>query len=132
MSRRRRRQREGLDAVFSPTPLTDRLIKPSTEPFGSLREIEDRRSFHPDPSPFGPPARSVWGHPVQPVVQKRPPPGRPYRSPFHKLSFAVPKETAICVRRETRREVLFAKKRAGGGSRKKPHRNFYSSISCKR
>lgn len=54
-------------------------------------------------------------------------------SPIRKdLRVLLPKNVAICVRRNVRREVLFA--RGKGGSRKitrRRHRNQFSNIRCK-
>lgn len=46
--------------------------------------------------------------------------------------FRVPEKVAICVRRKRRKEVLFAKRRTGKGSRSPKHRNYYSEVSCSR
>lgn len=47
-----------------------------------------------------------------------------------RLSFADMGRALVCVRRKERREVLFAKRRTGRGSRSRKHRNFYSNIRC--
>lgn len=46
------------------------------------------------------------------------------------VGFAAPKQVSVCIRRKTRRSVLFAKKRTrkGAGSRRK--HNQWSSIGC--
>lgn len=51
-------------------------------------------------------------------------------SPPAGVSFAVPREVAVCVRRKQRREVLFAKRRTGKGARARRRRNAWSDISC--
>lgn len=44
------------------------------------------------------------------------------------IQFRVPKQVAVCVRRNMRREVLFAKRaKIGNGARR---RNMWSKISC--
>lgn len=91
-----------------------------------LRDIEDRRRFHFDPVK---PARTVKGTLARTRLAKAP---QTHRLPYT-LNFVAPKRVAICVRRQTRKEVIFAKGRAGGGrKRRSPKRNAYSSISCKR
>lgn len=50
---------------------------------------------------------------------------------FEVYSFALPKTTVVCVRREVRKQVIHAKGVAGGRVRK-PRRNRNSNISCRR
>lgn len=98
-----------------------------------LREVEDRRDYH----PLGRfrAARQLSGHPVERNVIKptRLNKARPFlaHSVPIGIKFKAPKKTALCVRREQRKEVLFAKKKTRAGSRGKKHRNWYSSISCR-
>lgn len=92
-----------------------------------LREIEDRRSYH--PLDFFRPARQLSGHPAKPHVQKT---NKAAPQVMRSLRFAVPEQTAICVRRNQRKEVLFAKKKTRRGSGSKKHFNWFSKISCKR
>lgn len=47
-----------------------------------------------------------------------------------RLAFALPKRVLVCVRRKQRREVLFAKKRTGRGSRSRKRFNVYSQVRC--
>lgn len=47
------------------------------------------------------------------------------------ISFRVPDQVALCVRRKQRKEVLHAMAKTGRGYRKKPHYNFWSKISCR-
>lgn len=50
----------------------------------------------------------------------------------YRFEFVEPKKTITCVRRERRRQVLFAKNLAGKGSRSRQHRwTDESRISCK-
>lgn len=90
-----------------------------------LRMLEDRRTFDPrgvlrPPSSFIGKARVVARkatHPTWPGIG---------------LKFDIPRPIAICIRRKERKEVLFAKRKAGrGGSRKPPRRSFWSGVSCK-
>lgn len=45
--------------------------------------------------------------------------------------FTRPNNVAVCVRRQRRKEVLFALKRTGKGSKSRRHRNSLSDVSCK-
>lgn len=89
--------------------------------------VEDRRLFH----PMGPvrPALSFFA-PASRLV----PASRPGRTAVAtKVRFELPGRVALCARRGSRREVLFAKRltRKGSGSARR-NRNYWSSISCKR
>lgn len=60
----------------------------------------------------------------------------PAKKPFQKsrpakLRFDVPQETIVCMRRGTRREVLFAKKKTGRGAKSKKTFNRFSKVYCK-
>lgn len=46
------------------------------------------------------------------------------------LAFTAPAETVVCVRRHRRKEVLFAKKKAGKGGQKRPRRSAWSEVKC--
>lgn len=129
MSRRSRRRRQvntraERDASVS---LTDRLHRPLFTPtILDLRDVEDRRTFH----PLGDfrPARATSGHPVKPHVVK---PAKSSRALSYRINFAVPKRTVICVRRQTRKEVLHALRKVGrgrGGGHKRF--NWQSEVSC--
>lgn len=129
MSRRGRRRRSETpiaDAVFQPParPLAP-LLSDLASPLGPLSEVEDRRTFHPLDD-FRP-AMEIGGTPTGPrQVKKSFKPQLPFG-----LQFAVPEKTAVCVRRKTRREVIFAKRKQGGGrGRKRPTKNWFSKIGC--
>lgn len=48
-----------------------------------------------------------------------------------KFSFAVPRKVELCVRRAKRRQVLFAMRRTGKGSRKvHRRRNYWTGVTC--
>lgn len=107
--------------------ISSRRLVPRLE----LRPFEDRRLFH--PLQVFRPALTFTRRASARVVLSRPQ-GRPFSS-FSSpdvLRFAVPRDVVMCVRRQDRREVLFAKRlmRSGGGSKK--HRNYWSAISCRR
>lgn len=138
MSRRGRRGRNKSDSAtrdaVTSTPLADRLFMGSLRPqapFSTaahvvLTELEDRRTYH--PLGFFRPARTTEGVPSGPLKVK----SKPFRRslPFG-LQFGVPDKTIVCVRRKRRKEVLHALRKTGGGAgRRKPKRNWLSSVSC--
>lgn len=49
-----------------------------------------------------------------------------------RLGFNIPRRLETCARRAIRKEVIFATKKAGKSGQKKPIRNFWSAISCRR
>lgn len=133
MARRRRdRDTPEADAVLhqplaqllSPAPMPARALV--TYQPTNLLDVEDRRSYHPQ-NIFRAP-KQFSGHPVKPHVIKNQPKFK-NQLPFG-LKFAVPENTVICVRRKQRREVIFAKNKSGGGSRRKPRKNWNSKIGC--
>lgn len=110
-------------------PVTIRLTDPAIRPLSLLQQIEDRRTYHPDP--YRPAALDY--------------------SPRHRLEVdsntnnkqtsasAVPggvqfqdaKHVMVCVRRKTRKEVMFALNRTGKGSgRGRRKRSMYSDVGC--
>lgn len=48
------------------------------------------------------------------------------------VAFADPSSTLICMRRSRRREVMFARRKAGKRGQKRPRFNRFSKISCRR
>lgn len=95
----------------------------------NLSLFQDLRSFH----PAGPSRPLFTFRPnAARVVAKAPAPSRSGRMRFSHpgLSFAAPDSVLVCVRRSRRKEVLFAKNKAGKRGQKRPRRNYWSSISC--
>lgn len=94
-----------------------------------LLAVEDRRRFTPGlskPRTVRQVARVLMALPGK----KRRPPKAAFSVPeVH--AFALPKTTAICVRRAIRKEVIHAKGRAGNKVRR-PKRNQFSRVSCRR
>lgn len=84
----------------------------------------DDRLWNPQRSSFRRP-RTIYGRPAQVVstFNNR-------RFSRDRLVFAVPKTVSTCVRRQQRREVLFARGRAGRNGGRRYRRNASSSISC--
>lgn len=117
---------------------------PAAPPREDLRLVEDRRTFHPEQA--NRPAKLRSGLPAPVTVTNRTrdkPRTKSARAQINRfgvkvhsqtkgiLTFAAPKETLVCVRRQRRKEVLFAKKRTGSGNRN-PKRTWLSKISCRR
>ena len=99
----------------------------------SLLDIEDRRSFHPlqDYRPAKGSSKLASVLYVRPVGDRKPAKAKSKWSP-ETFSFTIPKKVSLCVRRHQRREVLFALKKTGKGSRKRERRrNYFSDVSCK-
>lgn len=135
--------------VPSLTPWPEPTVTPPKPVLGA---IEDRRLHHPDKPHQWP--KTVRGRPAVVTtvnklrkaadwgnVPKKLSRARQYaKNRFGEAAysqtkgiraFAVPAETIVCIRRKTRRQVLAAKRRLGGGNRK-PHRlSWTSKISCR-
>lgn len=110
--------------------------------FSPLRELEDRRSYHPDgrsrpARTFSSPGSrlTVVDRVFAPRTAGRIDASRSYSALWSgtraSVAFANPSRTIICVRRQQRREVLHAlhKTRSGRGGRS--HWSEYSNIRCK-
>lgn len=129
---RRSRDRSQRDASVIPTSL-DVLQPLSLDPASLLAEIEDRRQWHPE-EPFQV-ARSVARVSDAFTVAVPLPATKSRRGSFFtpdKFRYAVPEKVAVCIRRKERREVLFAKRKTGKGSRRvRRRRNYQTAVSCK-
>lgn len=102
-----------------------RELSEGPRPFLSLLDLEDRRQWHPE----GPkrPARALSRS------ASRLMPTKSYTAAIGRgVRFAVPGKVAICVRRERRREVLFARRQTRRGSGAPKRRNWFSAVSCRR
>lgn len=140
-SRRQQHRRENFNS-FANRRLPVFHVNPV--PYSSLylRQVEDRRRFHPEG--FYAPAATIgprWSRSlVVSSLQKRPvqsstrssmrswlPGALPSR-----LRFKSPERVAVCVRRSIRREVLHAFKKTGRGGQRKPRFSWHSQISCRR
>jgi len=86
-----------------------------------LSTIPERRTYHPAGS-------------ARPVLTVTGTPARGLRAPTPKsLAFAKPRKITVCVRRQQRKEVMFAAGHGGSrglGRRKKRRVNENSKISC--
>lgn len=130
---RKKRNRSGqrdVSLVASPPAARPNLVRPAPL-------VSDRRLYHPDgyKAPVYAPVRT-YKRIVEHVVQ------RPRHSVVRKknavwarptrFAFQVPKKVELCVRREKRRQVLFAMRRTGKGSRaRRRRRNYWTGVSCK-
>lgn len=96
---------------------------PPTDVSSLLREIEDRRNFHPAGPQRDARSFALSSHSLSASPSKR-------RDVPRGVSFAVPDEVLICVRRRQRKEVLHALDKTGRAGQKPPRRNYYSDIHC--
>lgn len=121
---RRSRTRITVNAI--PSDIASDPLLTDFDTFGEpdlLANIQDNRLYHPlDP----------WTAPL--AVPGRPARIQTDRYRFNSVpheSFAAPGSTLVCVRRQRRREVLFARRRTGkGGRARRRHFNFNSWVKC--
>lgn len=129
--RRRRREANRAGAISLIRSLTVPLPRPpiirfSPLPSSAMRQVEDRREFH--PSGRARSARLVDGRSAA-IQVGRPSRSRPQALPAG-VRFSMPWRVMMCVRRKRRREVMFAKGKAGRRGQRPPRRNYYSEVSC--
>ena len=150
MARRRSRSRNSNKSVRRDTSrITNRRLPDfnqydlidfinSYRPGDSLREVEDRREYHPEG--FDRPARSVSRSrhrlvvapspiAVSPAFSSPQSVGSPVSVP-NGVAFADSDRVLTCVRRSVRKQVLHALGKAGKRGQKKPRRSAYSDIQC--
>lgn len=92
-----------------------------------LRPREDRRTFH--PSRFTRPAVTI-GPRLGSRLVVSPPTKRQRGGLPTTVSFAAPKKVVICVRRQRRKEVIFAMGKGGSHAPRVNHRNQFSDVRC--
>lgn len=94
----------------------------SRAPRRHLTVVEDRRTYHPE----GPnrDARSFSRFRSGLTSLKY--------GPITRVAFKEASRVLACVRRKARKEVMFAKNKAGRAGQRKPRFNWLSKISCKR
>lgn len=137
MAKRRSKSQARRDpiAIARPNRLLSpvRILRPSALPIRlarvQLRDFDDRRRWHPEPFHRPPVA---FQRPAARLVATNPP-DRPKRFVPASVGFKDPSRVSLCVRRRSRREVLFA---TGSGGRprryhNKPRRNELSNYSCR-
>lgn len=117
-----------LDRLVMPSPWSP-VINPARDDPGPLADLSDGRLWHPSRAR---PNLTVFSSRARLAPSMRTSEKRPaFFSPV--ISFARPQTVITCVRRKQRREILFARKRTGAGSKARfRHRNIWSSISCRR
>lgn len=122
--------RPRLETVTRPRPVVRRVVKVSIPLRDTpLQQIEDRRRWH--PLRYLAPAATLGSRSARSLVERSPKSKSVSRFPSLRLGFAVPEKVAVCVRRKTRKEVIFAKKVAGkGASARRRKRNPFSEIRC--
>lgn len=106
-------------------------LGPSKNPFNpvSLTAVEDRRTFH----PRGPTRPAAMFTTPNHRLRVRPNPAlRNLHAVSPSVAFQAPEHVLVCVRRQRRREVIHALGHAGAVGQKRPRRNHFSSISCRR
>lgn len=96
--------------------------------YSLLSDLEDRRTYSPTRNYYAKGLSKKAAHITVGNVL------RPSRSKkgglSHGFAFAKPSNVAVCVRRHRRREVLFALRKTGKGSRSRRSRNAFSDVSC--
>lgn len=117
--------------ITTPKPYAPIVTSPHLPSF-------DTRRFHPDPivRPIAEPkAASRLKLPRESAVsshrsvQDRSRNSRAGTLPVQ-VAFSQPKQVTVCIRRKTRREVLFAKKRTGKGAQSRRTLNQWSDVKC--
>lgn len=125
----RKSNRNGRD----PSPIARPSLHRSSTDYSpvNLALYQDHRSFHPE-GPFRAPL-SLLGRPRPRIIAPQLPMRSGKRPRLYQLAFQAPDDVIVCVRRKRRKEVLFAKNKAGkSGQQRKRRRTYFSSISCKR
>lgn len=93
-----------------------------------LRLVEDRRQWHPD----GPRRAATGFNRWAPRIIAPGWAAVAGAAVTAKLAFAGSSAVPICIRRKTRREVIFAKRKAGRRGQRRPRRSWFSKIHCYR
>lgn len=139
MARRSRRSSQQRDASPITSPDLGLLVTPRPwVPLPSLPsapdlELEDRRRFS-----FESPQVAIRSPGVRSRIRMAPV-GRPAGKTRQRASNAIPREmptfgspgqVMVCVRRKSRREVLFALRRTGKGGRARRRRSEFSNVRC--
>lgn len=127
-----RRLRNGRKRLY----LNDRLLGISQENRSRAkvaREVEDRRTWHPEGKKR--PVRDWSGrrHRLQAVEASRPKQKARQQAVKYgppSIGFVSPERLLLCARRKARRQVLLALGRGGYGGRKKNKWKEYSNVRC--
>lgn len=117
---------------FSNRSLIDLVFNTPSSVRSPLREVEDRRYWHPQVTNLmDAPVRSSRRARVSfQLAKPKKRWGKPQRFNFSTLSIASSKSVAVCVRRGQRKEVLHALGKAGKGGMKRRKYNQLSKYRC--
>lgn len=153
MSRRRSKKHPDRDTNDLSLAELDQELRPARpiSPSPINTRIEDRRRW----VPAGTSAREALGRPARVVYKASRPRGnsltkkasaagvvtprrktgkasgfKSFRSKIEHPSFKDARHTIICIKRKSRREVLFAKNKTRRGARSKKHYSSFSNIRC--
>lgn len=124
-------------ATVNATPRVRPVVLPSVSTFNyPLILLEDRRTFHPDGQFRLPAARYRSDTQLVPKGRSNGSRGKSrsvrsvlYSAPPAAVGFARPDRVAICVRRKTRRQVIFASG-VGGTKVRRGKRTYKSGFHC--
>lgn len=120
MSKRSRNKSRGYTTASRRHRLTYRYVYPT-----SLLDYEDNRRYNPE--------RNRRLRRFALLNARRISPAVTYSSWASMVPrFELPKQVVVCVRRKTRREVLFARGGAGRRKMRKPHLSPDSNVQCRR
>lgn len=128
---------------FEKRPVAHRGSPKSDFSESDILKMDDRRRYHPEGGRR--PTNSIRResrHLIAVPNRSNPTKTKPYRTfsysqtvfnePPARVSYKIPSEVTVCVRRSRRRQVMFAKNKAGKAGQKKPHWNSLSRTQCRR
>lgn len=124
-SRNRQSRRDAISSLM-PTALPSAVRSPSRS---LLRQIEDRRSFYPEPATRPALLFSGAKHSLIASTPKKATKRAKSRVPSQ-VAFYAPSQVLVCVRRKRRKEVLHALRKTGKRGQRRPRRNSLSHIRC--
>lgn len=124
-SRKGSTQSPSREAADFANPLDGLLTGSNPTRSGRLMAVEDRRLYSPERFTLPRTARHVARVVMAQPSTKAKDLGREVQQ------FRIPKQVAVCARREIRKQVIHAKGIAGTKVRR-PKRNAWSNVSCRR
>lgn len=143
MGRRHRKTRDTTDIAKRSLRFEDDVLTPYDKErqldffdrLEDLRTYEDRREFNPDGQFRNARSFNDWWHRL--ITAPAPAPARFSTRTFKigppaKIGFQDPEKVLTCVRRQIRKEVMFAKRRTGRRGQKKPNWTWRSHVTCKK
>lgn len=114
-----------------PTPVTSPRSMVQLDLEDLLRQVEDRRRYH--PMGESSPALNTSGRQHTLTYAPRHTNSTQLAKPSalpKGVGFTTPQNVVVCIRRKKRQEVLHALKKAGKAGQKAPRRSAYSEIHC--